>query len=141
MGVVAKDGGSAPMWGAEALCQVGLVTDRAARLDAQPAVMPRWWWARGLNLRERLDAPRPPAGGAAGGGGRTGAWGPGVRAGFAARLAALALSDGLASALGEELPERLGARAAEPHWARFVEAAVAAAPERLQPVADRTGSR
>jgi type 2 lantibiotic biosynthesis protein LanM len=50
--------------------------------------------------------------------------------GFAARLASLGLGDDLASALGDELPGRLGARAAKPRWAESVERAVAAAGDR-----------
>ncbi|HEY3872703.1 MAG TPA: type 2 lanthipeptide synthetase LanM, partial [Actinocrinis sp.] len=91
--------------------------------------LPLWWWARGLNLRERIDAPRPPAADRVGGGIRSGRWSLGDRAGFAARLADMALSDDLASALGDELPERLGARAPKPGWAHYIEMAVAAAPE------------
>jgi hypothetical protein len=98
------------------------VTDRApaeAAAEAQAAPeaadLPLWWWARGLNLRERLDAPWPPAARrVATGVGRLGLWSVGDRAGFAARLAALSLSDDLASALGEELPTRLGSRTAKP---------------------------
>ena len=107
------------------------MTDRAPA-EAQPAPeaadLPLWWWARGLNLRERLDAPWPPAARrVATGVGRLGLWSVGDRAGFAARLAALSLSDDLASALGEELPTRLGSRTAKPAWAQYVEDALAAA--------------
>lgn len=106
-----------------------VVTQADAVHDARTTVLPRWWWARGLNLRERLAAPRPPAAGRpAAGAVRPSPWALGVRAAFTARLAALALSDDLASALGEELPERIGARAPKPEWARFIEDAVAAAP-------------
>lgn len=106
------------------------MTQADAVHEVRTSVLPRWWWARGLNLRERLAAPRPPAAGRpAAGAARPSPWALGVRAAFTARLAALALSDDLASALGEELPERIGARAGRPEWARFVEDAVAAAPE------------
>lgn len=124
------------MWGRGGFARLGLVTQRDAVQDAQSSALPRWWWARGLNLRERLAAPRPPvAGRPAVGAAGPSLWAPGVRAGFAARLAALALSDDLASALGEELPERIGARARQPQWARFIEEAVAAAPEEGDPFA------
>jgi type 2 lantibiotic biosynthesis protein LanM len=106
------------------------VTQRDAVRDGQTSALPRWWWVRGLNLRERLAAPRPPAAGRpAAGAARPSPFTPGVRDGFAARLAALALSDDLAHALGEELPERIGARAPQPRWARFVEEAVSTARE------------
>ena len=117
------------MRGREAVCEVGLVSDRAAPDRVPGTALPLWWWARGLNLRERIDAPRPPAGGRAGRGIRPALWSLGDRAGFAARLADMALSDDLASALGDELPELLGARAAKPDWARYIELAVAAAPQ------------
>lgn len=106
------------------------VTDRAraAADDAPASDLPRWWWARGLNLRERLDAPWPPAARRVTAGvGRLGLWSVGDRAGFAARLDALSLSDDLASALGEELPTRLGARTDKPSWAQFIEQAIAKA--------------
>lgn len=120
------------------VCDVGLVTDRAALDDAATSTLPRWWWARGLNLRERLDAPWPPAGRrVAADAGRLGLWSVGDRAGVAARLAALSLSHDVASALGEELPKRLGNRTAKPSWAQYIERAVAEAPqEAAMPVED-----
>ena len=121
--------------------RLGRVTDRApaavdatadtaahTAAEAPAADLPLWWWARGLNLRERLDAPWPPAARrVAAGVGRLGLWSIGDRAGFAARLAALSLSDDLASALGEELPTRLGSRTDKPSWAQCIEQAVAKA--------------
>ncbi|MGK5447726.1 type 2 lanthipeptide synthetase LanM family protein [Streptomyces radiopugnans] len=105
------------------------MTDSAALRETRTTSLPRWWWARGLTLRERLAAPGPPAGGrAADGRGRRAPWAVGDDAGFAARLADLGLDAGLAHALGDELPERLGARVAEPEWAGYIERAVAAAP-------------
>ena len=122
---------------------LGLVSDRAALDEAPATVLPLWWWARGLNLRERIDTPRPPAADRVGRGIRSGLWSLGDRAGFAARLADMALSDDLASALGDELPERLGARAAKPGWAHYIELAVAAAgeePPEKSEACDGTGS-
>ncbi|MFP8886688.1 type 2 lanthipeptide synthetase LanM family protein [Streptomyces mangrovi] len=101
------------------------MTDSAVLRETPATSLPRWWWARGLTLRERLAAPGQPA---AAGRGRRAPWTAGDGAGFAARLADLGLDGGLAHALGEELPERLGARAAEPEWAGYIERAVAAAP-------------
>ncbi|MDG9701468.1 type 2 lanthipeptide synthetase LanM family protein [Streptomyces sp. DH37] len=116
------------------------MTDSAALRETPTTVLPRWWWARGLTLRERVAAPRVPAGRGSAGRGRTAPWCAGDEAGFAARLTSLGLDGGLASALGDELPERLGARAAEPEWAGYVERAVAAAPAEPGDRAESAGS-
>lgn len=119
---------------------MSLVSERADLDDAPAQALPQWWWARGLNLRERLDAPLPPTAGRVAGGKRSGLWSLGDRAGFTARLAAMALSDDLAFALGEELPTRLGARTAKPAWARYIERAVAAAPQEATEPTQAPGS-
>lgn len=106
------------------------MTERAAPLHAPVGDMPRWWWARGLNLRERLDAGRPPLRRTPVGAGRPGLWSVADRTAVAERLAALELSAALAEALSAEPAERLGARTAKPDWATYIERAVAAAPQR-----------
>ncbi|GAA2793601.1 type 2 lanthipeptide synthetase LanM family protein [Kitasatospora paracochleata] len=114
--------------GVGALWDVTPVTDPAL-LETRTTTLPRWWWARGLTLRERLASPdRPSAAPLGAPAARPLPWSAGDRAGFAARLASLGLGDELASALGDELPERLADRAARPGWAEYVERAVAAAP-------------
>ncbi|MEV7776965.1 type 2 lanthipeptide synthetase LanM family protein [Kitasatospora sp. NPDC088351] len=105
------------------------MTDTATPPDTRTPTLPRWWWARGLTLRERLATPGLPVAGPAAAPGRgPGPWSAGDRAGFAARLASLGLGDGQAFALGDELPDRLAARSAKPRWARYVERTVAGAP-------------
>lgn len=105
------------------------MTERAAP-QTPVGNMPRWWWARGLNLRERLEAGRPPVRRAQVGAGRPGLWPVADRTAVAERLAALELSAALADALSAEPAERLGARTAKPDWATYIERAVAAAPQR-----------
>ncbi|GAA4840039.1 type 2 lanthipeptide synthetase LanM family protein [Kitasatospora terrestris] len=107
------------------------MTERVLLAD-EPQALPRWWWARGLTLRERLAAPGRPAAAAAVPAPRTAPWSAGDLAGFAARLASLGLGEELASALGDELPERLAARTVRPSWAEYVEKAVAGAPTRIE---------
>ncbi|KOU23644.1 hypothetical protein ADK52_17110 [Streptomyces sp. WM6372] len=51
--------------------------------------------------------------------------------GFAARLASLGTTEGVAYALAAEAPGRLAARTAEPQWARSIERMVAGAPVEL----------
>ncbi|MFG2297616.1 type 2 lanthipeptide synthetase LanM family protein [Streptomyces sp. NPDC048603] len=105
------------------------MTDTATDRETQVGALPRWWWARGLTLRERLDAPDAPAAqgsAAASAGGRPAPWDCGDPAGFAARLTSLGIDERMAYALAEEPPARLGARAAEPHWAAYIERAVGA---------------
>ena len=106
------------------------MTERAAPLPAPVGPLPRWWWARGLNLRERLDARRPPVGRTPVGAARPALWSVADRTAVAERLAALELSAALADALSTEPPQRLGARTGKPDWASYTERAVAAAPQR-----------
>ena len=106
------------------------MSERALLQPAPTADLPRWWWARGLNLRERLESRRPPVRRMPGGAGRPGLWSLADRTAVADRLAALELSVVLADALSAEPAERLGARTAKPGWAAYIERAVAAAPRR-----------
>ncbi|MGW8782222.1 type 2 lanthipeptide synthetase LanM family protein [Streptomyces sp. NPDC055796] len=87
------------------------------------------WWARALNLRERLAAPGAPVPAPADAPhSRPASWSLGDADGFAARLASLGTTEDVAYALAAEAPGRLAARTAEPEWARSIERAVAAAP-------------
>ncbi|MFJ3170969.1 type 2 lanthipeptide synthetase LanM family protein [Streptomyces roseus] len=87
------------------------------------------WWARALNLRERLAAPGTPVPApAAAPHSRPASWSLGDADGFAARLASLGVTQDTAYALAAEAPGRLAARTAKPAWARSVERMVAAAP-------------
>ncbi|WP_051805339.1 type 2 lanthipeptide synthetase LanM family protein [Streptomyces sp. NRRL F-2747] len=87
------------------------------------------WWARALNLRERLAAPGAPVPAPADAPHRRPAcWSAGDEDGFAARLASLGTTEDVAYALAAEAPGRLAARTAEPEWARTIERTVAAAP-------------
>ncbi|WP_069812283.1 type 2 lanthipeptide synthetase LanM family protein [Streptomyces sp. TP-A0874] len=104
------------------------MTVAAAHPDSRTSTLPHWWWAWGLTLRERLAAPGLTTTAEPTDGDRPRPWSVGDPAGFAARLAGLGLDDALTTALGNELPERLGARAEKPDWAEYVERAVAAAP-------------
>ncbi|MFE2879667.1 type 2 lanthipeptide synthetase LanM family protein [Streptomyces roseus] len=93
------------------------------------------WWARALNLRERLAAPGTPVPApTAAPHSRPASWSLGDADGFAARLASLGVTQDTAYALAAEAPGRLAARTAKPDWARSVERMVAAAP--AQPPAD-----
>ncbi|WP_340559291.1 type 2 lanthipeptide synthetase LanM family protein [Streptomyces sp. GSL17-111] len=106
------------------------MTDTATAEEPQVGGLPPFWWAPGLNLRERLaapGAPRPRQGDAARP--RPAAWSLGDVDGFAARLAGLGLGEDVARALAAETPERLAERAAKPEWARYAERVVASAPE------------
>ncbi|WP_344265170.1 type 2 lanthipeptide synthetase LanM family protein [Streptomyces sodiiphilus] len=106
------------------------MTDPAAVREAEVRALPRWWWAAGLTLQERLAAPAPPAlARATALSGRPAPWSIGDEAGFAARRAFLELDDDRLEALAAESAEQLGARTGEPDWARYVERAVAEAPE------------
>ncbi|WP_223837639.1 type 2 lanthipeptide synthetase LanM family protein [Streptomyces venezuelae] len=107
-------------------------TDRETRVGA---LLPHGWWARGLNLRERLAAPDAPASAAgAASGGRPAPWSCGDAEGFAARLASLGVGAGLAHGLAQEAPARLAGRAAKPHWAAYIERAVAEVPGARQAI-------
>ncbi|TDU75353.1 type 2 lanthipeptide synthetase LanM family protein [Streptomyces sp. KS 21] len=87
------------------------------------------WWARALNLRERLAAPGTPVPAPADAPhGRPALWSLGDTEGFAARLAGLGAGEDVAYALAAEAPGRLAARTAKPQWARYIEQTVAAAP-------------
>ncbi|MFF4850216.1 type 2 lanthipeptide synthetase LanM family protein [Streptomyces sp. NPDC001194] len=87
------------------------------------------WWARALNLRERLAAPGAPVPAPADAPHRRPAsWSSGDADGFAARLASLGTTEDVAYALAAEAPGRLAARTARPEWARTIERTVAAAP-------------
>ncbi|MFB6805934.1 type 2 lanthipeptide synthetase LanM family protein [Streptomyces sp. NPDC056387] len=103
------------------------------------------WWARALNLRERLAAPGTPVPAPADAPhSRPAAWSLGDADGFAARLASLGTTEEVAYALAAEAPGRLAARTDAPQWARAVEEIVAAAPARpgrpLPPAADADGA-
>lgn len=89
--------------------------------------MPPQWWARGLNLRERLDFARLPV---RSGAGYPRLWAAGQPAGVADPLGDSELGDALEGAFGAEPTRRLGSRTAEPEWARYIEQAVATAPHR-----------
>ncbi|MFE2549781.1 type 2 lanthipeptide synthetase LanM family protein [Streptomyces sp. NPDC059355] len=87
------------------------------------------WWARALNLRERLAAPGAPVPAPADAPhSRPASWSLGDADGFAARLASMGTTEDVAYALAAETPGRLAARTAEPEWARSIERTVAAAP-------------
>ncbi|MEV0414737.1 type 2 lanthipeptide synthetase LanM family protein [Streptomyces sp. NPDC050448] len=87
------------------------------------------WWARALNLRERLAAPGTPVPAPADAPhSRPASWDLGDTEGFAARLASLGAGEDVAYALAAEAPGRLAARTARPQWARYIEQTVAAAP-------------
>ncbi|MER6778772.1 MULTISPECIES: type 2 lanthipeptide synthetase LanM family protein [unclassified Streptomyces] len=87
------------------------------------------WWARALNLRERLAAPGAPVPAPADAPhSRPASWSLGDADGFAARLASLGTTEDVAYALAAEAPGRLAARTAEPEWVRSIERTVAAAP-------------
>ncbi|MFD7078686.1 type 2 lanthipeptide synthetase LanM family protein [Streptomyces sp. NPDC059918] len=87
------------------------------------------WWARALNLRERLAAPGTPVPAPADAPhSRPASWSLGDADGFAARLANLGVTQDTAHALAAEAPGRLAARAAKPEWARSVERMLSAAP-------------
>ncbi|MER5933053.1 type 2 lanthipeptide synthetase LanM [Streptomyces sp. NPDC002054] len=107
-------------------------TDRETRVGA---LLPHGWWARGLNLRERLAAPDAPASAEdAAPGSRPAPWSCGDAEGFAARLASLGVGAGLAYGLAAEAPARLAGRAAKPGWAAYIERAVAEVPGARQAV-------
>ncbi|MFK0048492.1 type 2 lanthipeptide synthetase LanM family protein [Streptomyces sp. NPDC090741] len=90
------------------------------------------WWARALNLRERLAAPGTPVPAPAEAPhSRPASWSLGDTDGFAARLTSLGTTEGVAYALAAEAPGRLAARTAEPQWARSIERMVAEAPVEL----------
>ncbi|MFI6146445.1 type 2 lanthipeptide synthetase LanM family protein [Streptomyces sp. NPDC051109] len=90
------------------------------------------WWARALNLRERLAAPGTPVPAPADAPhSRPASWSLGDTDGFAARLASLGTTEETAYALAAEAPGRLAARTAEPQWARSIERMVAGAPAEL----------
>ncbi|MEV6579630.1 type 2 lanthipeptide synthetase LanM family protein [Streptomyces sp. NPDC051582] len=98
------------------------------------------WWARALNLRERLAAPGAPVPAPADAPhSRPASWSLGDADGFAARLASLGVTQDAAYALAAEAPGRLAARAAKPEWARSVERMVAAAPAEV-PAASPAGA-
>ncbi|WP_431783141.1 type 2 lanthipeptide synthetase LanM family protein [Streptomyces chumphonensis] len=106
------------------------MTDTATPEEPQVGGLPPFWWAPGLNLRERLaapGAPRPRRGDAARP--RPAAWSLGDVDGFAARLAGLGIGEDVARALAAETPERLAERAVKPEWARYAERVVASTPE------------
>ncbi|MFF0219852.1 type 2 lanthipeptide synthetase LanM family protein [Streptomyces vinaceus] len=90
------------------------------------------WWARALNLRERLAAPGTPVPAPADAPHSRPAPSPlgalGDSDGFAARLASLGVTQDTAYALAAEAPGRLAARTDKPEWARTVERIVAEAP-------------
>ncbi|MBD3577955.1 type 2 lantipeptide synthetase LanM family protein [Streptomyces sp. KD18] len=116
------------------------VTDTAttaAAADRAGGLGPAWW-ARALNLRERLAAPGVPAPAPAGAARtRPASWSLGDAAGFAARLAALGVAEETAYALAAEEPARLAARAGDaPAWARYAEQVVASLPEDADGPAD-----
>ncbi|MFD5117443.1 type 2 lanthipeptide synthetase LanM family protein [Streptomyces sp. NPDC058391] len=91
--------------------------------------LPNSWWATGLTLRERLAAPHAPLAAASAAAHGRRALPELEQACWTARLGALGVLPEQAAALAAESAELLGERAAEPDWARFVEEAVAAAPE------------
>ncbi|MFI8275875.1 type 2 lanthipeptide synthetase LanM family protein [Streptomyces sp. NPDC085929] len=103
------------------------------------------WWARALNLRERLAAPGTPVPAPADAPhGRPASWSLGDTEGFAARLAGLGAGEDVAYALAAEAPGRLAARTAKPQWARYIEQRVAEAPAQagrpVPAVADTDGA-
>ncbi|MFF3859126.1 type 2 lanthipeptide synthetase LanM family protein [Streptomyces sp. NPDC002209] len=92
------------------------------------------WWARALNLRERLAAPGTPVPAPADAPrSRPASWSLGDTEGFAARLASLGAGEDVAYALAAEAPGRLAARTAKPQWARYIEQTVAGAPAQAGP--------
>ncbi|MEU7551630.1 type 2 lanthipeptide synthetase LanM family protein [Streptomyces sp. NPDC044571] len=97
------------------------------------------WWARALNLRERLAAPGAPAPAPADAPHtRPASWSLGDTEGFAARLAGLGTAQEAAYALAAEEPGRLAGRSTKPRWARYIEDVVAGAPRKL-PAQGRAG--
>ncbi|WP_051695924.1 type 2 lanthipeptide synthetase LanM family protein [Streptomyces sp. NRRL S-244] len=109
------------------------MTDTATTAeDSQVGGLAPSWWARALNLRERLAAPGTPVPAPADAPhSRPASWSLGDTDGFAARLASLGTTEGVAYALAAEAPGRLAARTAEPQWARSIERMVAGAPVEL----------
>ncbi|MER7466516.1 type 2 lanthipeptide synthetase LanM family protein [Streptomyces sp. NPDC097981] len=108
------------------------MTDTATTAEeTQVGGLAPFWWARALNLRERLAAPGTPVPApAAAPHSRPASWSLGDTEGFAARLAGLGVAEDVAYALAAETPGRLAARTAEPQWARYIGQTVAAAPAR-----------
>ncbi|MDJ0383651.1 type 2 lanthipeptide synthetase LanM family protein [Streptomyces sp. G-G2] len=107
------------------------MTDTATAAETEVGGLTHSWWARALNLRERLaapGAPLPPRTDAPHD--RPASWSLGDPEGFAARLASLGSTEDAGYALAREEARRLAARAEKPDWAAYAERIVAAAPER-----------
>lgn len=134
------------MCAAPALCEFSPVTDTATTAEeTQVGGLAPAWWARALNLRERLAAPGAPVPAPADAPhSRPAAWNLGDTDGFAARLANLGATEETAYALAVEAPGRLAARTAAPQWARSIEQIVASAPalagRPAAPAADADGA-
>lgn len=129
------------MWGSAPVWDLLHVTETASLSTPRSAGLPLAWWAPALSLAERLAAPGRPAAPADPDAPVRAPWAAGDAEGFALRLAHLGVDGATAAALAAEPAERLAARAAEPRWARYVEAALDAAPEHQgEPATDGTGA-